>query len=163
MLTMNDVDALAEIFAKPSVMRYIGVQPGLALSREETETAVASIIRHWELNGFGRWGVVDKQTGALIGCAGLRSFENTGEVVYLLDEQYWGKGLATEIAIAAMRYGFETHNFPYIVAFTRPDNIASRRVMEKIGMTFEGEETVFNIFAVRYSITKEDFYKANPS
>ena len=158
--TMGDLDELAPIFGNPQVMKYLGLncQP---VPREETETALASMIRHWEQKGFGRWAVVLKENDKLIGCAGLRSYEGTAELVYLLDEPFWGKGLATEIARACLKYGFEKHNFPQIIAFTRPGNAASRHILDKIGMRFEREDLFFGIVAVLYSISQEEFFSKN--
>lgn len=158
--TMDDLDALAAMFANPQVMKFLGLncQP---VPREETETALASMIRHWEQYGFGRWAVVLKENDKLIGCAGLRSYEGTAELVYLLDEPFWGKGLATEIAHACLKYGFEEHNFARIIALTRPGNAASRHILDKIGMRFEKEETVFGILAVLYSISQEEYFSKN--
>lgn len=159
--TMDDLDELARVFASAQVMRFLGLncEP---MTREETETALVSIIKHWERNNFGRWAVVSKADGEFIGCAGLRSFEGTAELVYLLDEPYWGKGLATEIARACLRYGFEQHNFPCIIAMTRHGNVRSQNVLQKIGMRFEKEDTAFGIFVLLYSISREDYFASNP-
>ncbi len=72
MFTPDDLDDLARIFAKPGVMKYLGLdcQP---LPREETEIALTSIIKNWQLKNFGRWAVISKENGHLIGCAGFRS------------------------------------------------------------------------------------------
>ena len=156
MFTMDDLDDLARIFGNPQVMKYLGhtCEP---IPRDETEKALASIINHWEKNGFGRWAVISKVNNKLIGCAGLRSYEGTAELVYLLDDSYWGKGLATEIAGKIIKYGFETREFPQIIAMTRPGNAASRRVMDKLGMRFYKEDTIFDAFVVFYIISKEDY------
>jgi len=102
--TGEDLDDFSRILAKPGVMEYLGADCK-PMSRGETETALLSIIRHWQRHGFGRWAVVGKEDGRLIGCAGLRSYQETAELVYLLDEPYWGRGLATEIARACLRSG----------------------------------------------------------
>jgi RimJ/RimL family protein N-acetyltransferase len=156
LFTMNDLDDLASILGNSQVMKYLEMkcQP---LSREQTEKTIAAIIKHWETNGFGRWAVVCRESNKLIGMAGFRAHEDVAELVYILDEPYWGKGLATEIARAILKYGFEKHNFSRIVAMTRPANAASRRVMDKIGMTFEKEVEIYGISAVEYVISKEDF------
>lgn len=157
MFTMNDVDALALICSNPQVMKYIGLacQP---ISREEIEEALVSILNHWNKNGFGRLAVVDKESNKLIGYAGLRSHEGTAELVYLLDEPYWNKGVATEISRAIIKFGFEVNNFPRIIAMTRPENLASIRVMEKVGMKLEKGDVIYGISAVIYTISKEDHY-----
>jgi ribosomal-protein-alanine N-acetyltransferase len=158
--TVDDLDELARIFADPQVMKYLGTecQP---MTREETETALLSMIRHWERNNFGRWAVISKDDDKLIGCAGLRSYEGTAELVYLLDEPFWGKGLGSEIARACLKYGFEQHDFPRIIAMTRRANSASRNVMEKNGMTYEKEDTPFGVFVVVYEISREQYFSQN--
>lgn len=156
LFTPDDLEDLARIFAKPSVMKYLGVN-GDPMTRDETETALLSMIRHWEKNNFGRWAVVSKTDNSLIGCSGLRSYEDVAELVYLIDEPQWGKGLATEIARACLNFGFNSRNFQKIIAFARPANISSQNVMKKIGMRFIQEITVFGIFVVQYEILKEDY------
>ena len=155
--TMDDLDDLAFVMANPQVMKYLEIDCR-PLSREQTETAIANIILHWERHGFGRWAVICKEDRKLIGMAGFRSHEDIAELIYILDEPYWGKGLATEIAGAIIECGFETCKFARIMAMTRPANMASRRVMDKLGMKFEKESEIYGIAAVEYSISKEDFY-----
>ena len=154
--TGEDLDNFSTILRKPGVMKYLGAdcQP---MSRGETETALRSMIRHWRRRDFGRWAVVSKEGGRLIGCAGLRSYQAVAELVYLLDEPYWGRGLATEVARACLRFGFETQGFDLIVAFARPGNAASRRVLDKLGMSFDGETNVFGIHVAHYSLRREEF------
>ena len=89
---MEDLDDLDSIFSKPDVMKYLGLQ-GQPMTREETETALVSMIKHWERHGYGRLAVISKVDGQLIGCAGLRNFEDEAELVYLIDSPYWGQGL----------------------------------------------------------------------
>ena len=156
MFTLDDLGDLANIFGNPNVMKYLGLD-GKPISMEETETALISIIKHWEQNGFGRWAVVHKESGALIGCSGLRSYEGSAELIYLIDEPYWGKGLATEIAFACLAYGFNKMKFDTIIAFSRPGNVASRRVMEKIGMKYVQDIAVFGVFVVKYGIQSPNY------
>ena len=158
--TLDDLDDLARIFGKPEVMKYLGLK-GEPLSREETEVFLLSIIKHWKLHDFGRWAMISKKDGRLIGCAGLRSFEKAIELVYLIDEPEWGKGLATEAAIASLGFGFRKLDLKKIVAFTRPSNLASRRVMEKIGMRYANEVKIFDILAVQYDIMHKQFFSAD--
>lgn len=159
--TLDDLDSLARIFAKPNVMKYLGLE-GKPMTREETEVALVSIIKHWERHNFGRWAVVYKESGNLIGYSGLRSYEGTGELVYLIDETYWSKGLATELAAACLAFGFKERDFENIVAFARPGNTASRKVMEKVGMKFVRETTVFGVFVVQYEISRDYYLSRNP-
>src|SRR4051812_45981791 len=105
----EDLDDLSLIFSDPDVVRYLG--SGQPASRAETEVALQSIIKHWDNYGFGRWAAIYKPTQKLIGYCGLRSYHGTPELVYLLSKPYWGAGLATEMARASLKYGFEDKQF----------------------------------------------------
>jgi len=161
MFTPADLSALSRIFADPHVMEYLG-KDGLPIPSEETAAALTSIIEHWHRNGFGRWAVEDKADGRLLGYAGIRSLEGQAELVYLLAKEYWGQGLATEVAVACLRYGFTEKRFDSILALTRPLNVRSRRVMEKIGMRFEKDATYFGIDVVQYVVERRE-YKGDDS
>lgn len=140
----DDLGALAPILADPEVMTHLGLR-GEAMTRPETETALMGIISHWRRKGFGRWAAEDKRTGRLMGFAGLRSFGRWAELVYLLDRPWWGRGIATEMARECLRFAFSEKGFANVVAFTRPANLASRRVLEKVGMRYEGTGELFRL------------------
>jgi len=159
MFRPEDLDALATLLADPDVVRYVG--DGKPIGREETEQALKSIIQHWHRHGFGRWAVEDKTTREFVGFGGLRSLFDKPEVVYHLAKAHWGKGLATDLATASLRYGFETHRFDRIVAIAKPRNVASIHVMDKIGMHFEMQTSYYGIEVVQYAITREEFKPAN--
>lgn len=152
LFTPGDLEDLYPIFSEPEVVKYM--KTGAPVSIEETETALMSIINHWEQHGFGRWAVVLKETGKLIGYGGLRNLYGTPELVYLLDKHCWNMGLATELAKACLKWGFEERHFERIIAVTRPDHMASRRVMEKIGMVYETDATYHGTHVVLYSISR---------
>jgi len=151
----EDLDELARLFRDPQVMRYVG--DGLPVSREETERALKSIILHWQTHGFGRWAVVDRKTREFVGFGGLRSLFGMPEVVYHLASAHWGKGLATELARASLRFGFKVHQFERIVAITKPLNAKSIHVMEKLGMHYEQHARYYDIDVVQYGISREEF------
>jgi RimJ/RimL family protein N-acetyltransferase len=153
--TFDDLDNLATLLADRAVMRYVG--EGKPATRQETAAALKSIIRHWERHGFGRWAAIDKETGTFVGFGGLRSFEGKPELVYHLAKSYWGRGLATELALASLRFGFEEHQFARIVALAKPDNAASIRVMEKAGLRYDRHTNYLNIEVVQYGIGRSEF------
>src|SRR5260370_42674309 len=109
MFTPEDLDDLAILFSDPEVMRYVG--NGQPVDRDEAEKALQSIIKHWETRGFGRWAVIERETQKFVGLGGLRSLLGAPEVVYHLAKAYWAKGLATELARASLRFGFEERGF----------------------------------------------------
>jgi ribosomal-protein-alanine N-acetyltransferase len=158
MFTLDDLDALSLLFADPEVMQHLG-KDCLPVSKDETDLALQSMIRHWQKHGFGRWAVEDKEERRLIGYAGIRSLEGEAELVYLLAKEYWGRGLGTEVARACLKYGFTEKRFDSILALARPLNLRSRKVMENIGMKFEKVATYFDIEVVQYVIHCQD-YKA---
>lgn len=153
--TPRDLGDLYPIFSDAEVVKYM--KTGAPVSKVETQTALMSIIKHWKEHGFGRWAVVLKETGKLIGYGGLRNLYGTPELVYLLARPYWGIGLATELAKASLKWGFEERNFERIVAVTKHENAASRRVMEKIGMVYEREATYHDIDVVLYAISRSTY------
>ena len=112
---------------------------GSTRTLEETCERLAGYIELWREHGFGPWAVVDKASGELLGHAGLQPLEETGEVelAYYLGRSGWGRGLATEAADAAVRFGFERVRLGRIVAVVRPENSASQRVLEKIGFAYD--------------------------
>ncbi len=115
-------------------MRHMG--HGL-WSREESEAQLERFLRHWDEYGFGLWAAEEKETGRLIGRIGLSfhsEWPDDPEVGWLIDSAYWGRGLATEGGAASIRYGFEVLEAPRLVSICVPENLASRRVMEKLGL-----------------------------
>lgn len=155
MIRSADLDDLEALFVDPHVMKYVGSgKPG---DRAEAERALHSIIKHWETHGFGRWAVVDRHSGQFFGLGGLRSLFGTPEVVYHLAKKHWGKGYATELARAVLRFGFEERGYDRIVAITKPLNAASIHVMEKLGMRFEKNARYYDIDVVQYEITRNEF------
>jgi ribosomal-protein-alanine N-acetyltransferase len=155
--TPNDADELHRIYSNPELFKYMSNEKPLLW--EQTRTVINSIIESWQHYNFGVWALVDKRNQKLIGHCGLKYLENTLEVQigYLLLKRYWGKGLATEAALASLKYGFEVMKLPKIVAVAKPENIASRRVMEKVGMKYEKDAYYYNNNVVYYSISREAY------
>jgi ribosomal-protein-alanine N-acetyltransferase len=152
--TLDDVEELVRLRADPEVMRYIGEQ-----SREKVEQRLQYYISHYEPHGFGMWAVVLKQTGAMIGWCGLIFLDETPEVEvgYGVARDYWGQGLMTEAAHATLRYGFETICLERIVAVAMPENTASRRIMEKLGMRYEKMVHHYGHDLVYYAVARDEF------
>jgi RimJ/RimL family protein N-acetyltransferase len=136
-LTMADLGALHELYADPGAMRFAG---GPTASVEESEARLRRLIEHHERHAFSLWAVVERESGNVIGDAGLVLLEFRGpeiELAYRLKTPAWGKGYATETATAWLAYGFDELGLARIVAVTHPENVASQRVLEKVGMRFE--------------------------
>lgn len=114
-------------------------------SRDERITIFNNaLIQYQTTKTNGMWGMFNKSNGEFVGGCLLRPFHddpNLFEIGYSLDRQYWGQGLATEMAEALVNYGFTTPNITAIVACTQLPNIASQRVLEKAG--FVRGENIF--------------------
>jgi len=110
------------------------------LSREESDALVDSIEAGFQANEFGAWAVEVPGVTPFVGFVGLNRplfeahFTPCVEIAWRISAEYWNRGYATEAAQAAMKFGFQTVGLREIVSFTVPANMASRRVMEKIGM-----------------------------
>lgn len=154
----DDLEHLYSMLSDPGVMRYL--PGGTPRSKEQTEATLKIIINHWEQHGFGWWAVECKANEAMIGWCGLKSIDTTleAEVLYLLAQPYWGRGLATEAAKASLRYGFQELELDRIIALAHPDNIASRRVMEKMGMHYQRMARYYGLDVVYCAITREAFH-----
>ena len=158
----DDVDAYARICSHPEVMQYMADD---VLTRGEARQRVLRFIRHWEEHGFGWWAAEDKHSGRVIGRIGLLYREDWSagkdrvEVGWLLDHNHWGKGLATEGAHASLSYGFEKLKLPGIISLAVPQNQASQRIMNKVGMTFRGYTSTRSVHVVWYDIDHETWEK----
>jgi ribosomal-protein-alanine N-acetyltransferase len=109
--------------------------------------------------GFGMSALIGKADGEMVGWGGLQPLEESGEIEvgYGFAKDFWGRGYATETAAACLRYGFEQAGLTRIVAVAIPENTASRHVMEKLGMKFEGETLHYGSKCVLYAITRAEF------
>lgn len=157
MFTPHDLDDLYAILSDHEVTKYMGVEAGTVFSKKETKTIVEGMIGFWAAHGFGRWAVVNKEDGKLIGICGFRLLDGTPELFYLLAKANWGKGLATEAARASLRFGFEEVGLERIVAAIRHANAASIRVVTKIGMRYEREINHSGVDAPCYVATRDEY------
>ena len=154
-----DLDDLWALYCDPEITKYI---PDAPRTREEAREEL-----EWHMNGhhrnpdLGLWATIHKETDKFIGRCGLLPWtiedQQEVEVAYTIARSYWGHGLATEAAQAILQYAFEKLNLSRLVSLIEPGNIASQRVAEKIGMTFEkrvdeGEYTPFFIYSINKSV-----------
>jgi len=153
----DDAPALHRILTKEDMLKYFPSPAGPSL--DKVEKFVRNQIRQWATVGYGWWAVELKSTGALSGWNGLQYLPDTREteVGYLLDRPLWGRGLTTEAARVSLRYGFGNLELPEIIALAHPENLASRRVMEKLGMRFTGPADYFGMQMARYVVGRAAF------
>jgi [ribosomal protein S5]-alanine N-acetyltransferase len=136
--TADDAEDAFAIYGDPEVTHYLP-EDVRDTTIEDTKTWLAGkVMSQGENEPLGVWAVEERATGRVIGHALLQyapiNGEDRAEVGYALARAAWGKGYATEIAQAMLRVGFDTLNLTEIYGVVIPENTASRRVLEKIGM-----------------------------
>ena len=157
---IDDLEQWAKgVFADPDAMRYMPKREMTPLAR--AERAMNNFNRYWTQHGLGAWGVIDKKNGQFLGSCYLEPPEDSGtgdvELGYDLAKPFWGQGIATEAARAAVRFSFENNNLERIVAIVVPENIGSWRVLEHIGFIYEKKAHIYDVDVVYYAITREQF------
>ena len=125
------------------------VQGGRNLPPERIARLAEGSLQQWRVHGFGPWAAIDKASGAWIGRIGLDALDDWPEsdkieVGFELHQAWWGRGLATEGALAALSFGFEQHGLERIISVTAAAHAAARRVMEKAGLTYRGTRVWMN-------------------
>jgi RimJ/RimL family protein N-acetyltransferase len=137
-MTPDDAPFAFELNSNPEVLKYTGDDPF-----ESVEQARAFLENYsdYQRNGFGRWGVVLKETGKLIGWCGLKRDRETQEVDlgYRFFQESWNKGFASEASMACLETGASEFGLERVIARARKENPASYKVMEKLGFSFEKE------------------------
>ena len=139
----GQADIIAPLVMDPMVMRYIG--NGKTQDREGILKTITTHTQHWGTFGFGFFNIFEKESHEFIGRGGLihlgLQHDNPEvEVGFILHQRFWGKGYATEIAKALLKWGFENLQLDSIIGVTYKENIASQKVLKKVGMHFRGEE-----------------------
>ena len=155
----DDFDDLDRMHRDPQVMATLG---GIR-SAEQTTQFIDGLLAHWEQHGFGLWVARDAATGRFAGRGGLRHVLIEGkpevEVSYGLMPEFWGRGLATELARESVRVGFNDLQLSDVVSFTLPTNRASQRVMEKAGFRYERDVIHADLPHVFYRLTEQQWRK----
>jgi ribosomal-protein-alanine N-acetyltransferase len=156
---MSDVDTLHRILSDGDILQYFP-DPD-APSKTRVKSIIEKQLDHWSEHGFGWWAVEPLNWHEMIGWCGLRYLDETDEVevAYLLGRNYWRQGLATEAARASLNFGFDELKLEKIIAVVHPENLASRRVLEKLGMGNAENRKYFGMNCIRYYITRENYFK----
>jgi RimJ/RimL family protein N-acetyltransferase len=160
-LVAADAELYAGMRYHPEVAKWLSVNDADPV--EAARAAIARFELSWQQRRYAPWGLF--RDGHLIGHGGLNfvpEFEAT-EVLWALHPETWGKGYATEMARAALRYGFEDLGLELIFAITRPDNMASQSVMKRLGLTYRRNVVYKTIEAVWFDINREAFEKKTPT
>ena len=133
----EDRENLFRLHSIPSVQQYTG-EP-VVKTMAEIDRAIASRQAQYKKYGYGRWATFLKKEDQFVGWSGLSYLPEFDEIDlgYRLLPEFWGMGIATEASVAILDYGFGVLGLKRIVAIAMKENIASMRVMEKVGMAFD--------------------------
>ena len=156
--THDDLDALIELRSDPEVVKYLGGER--AMTRGWNEMRLDFYISCYP-KGLGLHKMFWRESGQLIGWSGLQPLEGGEEieVSYGMIRDFWGKSIGTETALAWLEFGFSEKNLDRIVAVADEHNVASWKIMEKLGMTFDRKQQHYGMDCVVYAITQEEWEK----
>jgi ribosomal-protein-alanine N-acetyltransferase len=136
----SDEEKLFELDSDPEVHTYLGNTP--VTNIEQIREVIKFIRQQYIDNGIGRWAIIEKNTNQFIGWAGLKlvkeltnNHNNFYDVGYRFIKKYWGQGFASESAKASLDYGFSKLTPDSIYAMADVNNLASKKVLEKSGLT----------------------------
>jgi ribosomal-protein-alanine N-acetyltransferase len=150
----EDAEAFFKVNSDPEVLRFVPDKRLLNVEQAR-QILVDHPIVDYRKYGFGRGACILKSTGEQIGFAGLKYLEELGEVdvAFRLMPNHWGQGLATEAALASVRFGFADLGLKRIIGLVMPENIASVRVLEKTGLRYAETVTFWGHQFSKYIIT----------
>ncbi|MBN9313682.1 MAG: GNAT family N-acetyltransferase [Chryseobacterium sp. 39-10] len=152
-LTSDDAEDFYKLNLNPNVIRYTG---NLSFKSIEEAREFLENYKDYQVNGYGRWAVILKDSNQFVGWCGLKlgEMENETDIGFRFFEEEWNKGYATESANACLHYGFEKLNLKRIIGRAMKENKASIKVLQKIGLEYEKEAELDGKPAVIYTIEK---------
>ncbi|HSD13737.1 MAG TPA: GNAT family N-acetyltransferase [Flavobacterium sp.] len=145
-LLLSDADAMFKMDSNPNVHKYLWNKPTETI--EETQKIIEFVRNQYIQNNIGRFAMISKETNEFIGWAGLKfntetlnGKTNFYDIGYRLDEPFWEKGYASEASFAWMNYGFNTMKIKTMTASAQAGNVASNRILQKIGLLLTEQYT----------------------
>ena len=166
-MSMSDLEGMFELDSNPKVHQYLGNKPVKTI--KESEEMIHSITAQYNERGIGRFSVVLKSSGAFIGWSGIKFNTGDNEVIgnkrdfydvgYRFIEQYWNQGYGYESAKAALEFGFKELNLKTIVGAAETENIASNKILEKIGLQYTETFPLDDVMIHWYELKQEDYEK----
>lgn len=138
---MDDAEAMYELDSDPEVHKYLGNTP--INSIEQAAERIQVFRRQYAEDGIGRWAIIEKSSNEFIGWTGFKlvreernNLTDFYDLGFRLLRKFWGKGYATESALASLEYGFHKLNFDKVYAMAHIDNAGSNNVLKKSGFKF---------------------------
>ena len=131
--TIEDFDSVFAIYSDPIAMRWVG--EGKPITREACEKWFEVTETNYQNRGYGMFALEDQATGLVVGCCGLihPGGQPEVEIKYAFLRAHWGKGLASEVVPALLRYGHLRHGLSRVIATVDPENLISQKTLIKAG------------------------------
>lgn len=152
------LEGLFRMNSDPDVMRYITGKPE---TREQTRAVIERVKGKWAEVGFSWWSLIEIASGDIIGAGGVQHLgrDNTNplEVGWRLRKDKWHQGFASEAARCMAAFAFDTLDAASLHAVCDPENIASARVMQRLGMTYRGIERWYDMNCWTFVITRAEW------
>ncbi|MCF7567374.1 GNAT family N-acetyltransferase [Sabulilitoribacter arenilitoris] len=164
-LRLTDLEGMFELDSNPEVHRYLGNKP--IKTKAESQKILESVLNQYKERGIGRFAAIEKSSGNFIGWTGLKF--NTGDnealgkkrdfydIGYRFIKRYWGKGYASESSFKMLDFGFKELKLKTIVGAAETKNIASNKVLKKIGLQFKEVFSYEDVKVNWYELNKEDY------
>jgi len=160
----TDAEDLFLLDSNSEVMKYVGGVVSTEI--EQSRQVIEFIQKQYKENGVGRLAVIEKSSNILIGWSGLKyltkeinGMKNVYELGYRFLPEYWGKGYATETAIAALNYAFNEIKTDIVYAMAVTENVGSNRVLQKLGFEELGTFLDNGDLCYWYKLEKENYKK----
>ena len=155
-LKEEDAKDMFELDSDPMVHQYLGNKPLTSIN--ETEEVIQFVKKQYTENGIGRWAMIKKEDDAFLGWCGLKLIHEPMDgkdfhydLGYRLIRKYWGQGYASEGALACLDYAFLEMKLPVLYASAHVENIASNKIIQKLGFTFKDQFKFEDELCNRYS------------
>jgi RimJ/RimL family protein N-acetyltransferase len=143
-------EGLRDLHANPAAMRFLGGPK----TEDEVRAWISAARGHWARFGFSWWVAIEPGTEQLVGVVSTQHLETDEakpiEIGWRLRPEHWGKGYATEAGQAMLRFAFDQVGVPEVYAVAHPENQASLRVMQRLGMRYAGLQPFYAKMCATY-------------
>ena len=156
---LDDYNSVYEFGSNKEVQKYTGDK--ILTAPIQAKKIITDVVHSdYKTYGYGRWAAIYKPDNKIIGFGGLKYLPefNETDIGFRFLPHYWGKGIATEVSKEIIKYGFEVLKLERIIGIADPENIASCRVLEKIGLkfykidTYDDSDKKFNWYEILNTI-----------
>jgi len=161
-VVIQDKEGLFILDTDPEVHRFLGNQS--VISMLQIEKMIESLQMQYRIHGIGRWAIIEKSSGEFVGWSGLKLVKDTinsrshfFDLGYRIIRSHWGKGIAYETSLAALRYGFETLKLNNIYASAQEENHASLAILSKLGFKKQNRYYDFNAWQIWHEMHDSSF------